>query len=268
MSASAKPKVAATMCMRPDRYPDSLRTIESLKGQADTLHLCLNDFWEVPSELKQDWINILHLGRDLGDMGKFYLLRNSGPLKAHVISCDDDIEYPKSYVQDFLTAHREYPDALLTHHGEVAVPAGGDRFKYQTAVYCHLENQEIRHLAAPDSGVSFIPEALFNQLEFNYSARFGQLDIHLACNCHQLQAPIIGLPHAENYIQYTLLPGQTARQITANPLDRMEKVYIIYHAYGLSLAPPEPEPGASPSKAIIDRHRAAAQQALSRVLKK
>ena len=105
--------VVATMCMWAPRWPDSMKTIHSLENQVDTLYLCLNDFWEVPEELKQGWIEILHFGKNLGDASRLYLLRNLGHVNAHVITCDDDIEYPEIYVQNFLTEHKKIPECII-----------------------------------------------------------------------------------------------------------------------------------------------------------
>ena len=238
---SPRNNVVATMCMQHRRWPGSLKTVESLKGQVDTLYLCLNDFWEVPPELKQDWIRILHLGRNLGDAARFYLLRNLGPLDAHVVSCDDDIQYPNSHVQDFLTAHARHPDAVLTHHGRIAQYEGGQNFRYQFAMSFHGEARELKRITLPGSGVTFIPKSIFNRMRFTSLTHFNQADVHLACNCLSLGVPIMGLPHEKNYFRYIGGAGSIYASVTSRS-DWMNKVYDIYRSYGLSLTqPPEPE---------------------------
>ena len=246
-------KVVGTMCLLRARYPASLKTIRSLEGQIDTLYLCLNDFWEVPPELQQDWIEILHLGMNLGDAARFYLLRNMSSVDAHVLSCDDDWEYPKSYVQDFLTAHRKYPNAVLTHHGIIKHYRGNEKFRYIDAVKpdsspCALypdvryaaglslyhKQQNFIRLDKCGSGVSFIPKSIFNQLEFNSLVYLNMADIHLACNYQKLNIPIIGMPHAKDYFRNISSSGPTIYDtVTAKP-DWMEKVYKIHDSYGLS----------------------------------
>ena len=234
-------KVVATMCMLHNRYPDSYKTIRSLEGQVDTLYLCLNNFWEVPQELKNPWIEILHLGPNLGDAARFYLLSYLGRQDAHVISCDDDIEYPETYVQDYLAAHKKYPNALLTHHGELCQINKDGEIKYYTAVRHKFQNCQHQQLAAPASGLTFIPQSIFNQLEFSSLVHFNQADIHLACNCHKLGASIIALPHEAGYIRYTAPPMPTIyNTITAKP-DRMKKVHKIFSSYGLEFTPNPPD---------------------------
>ena len=239
---SDREPVVATMCMQHRRWPGSLRTVESLKGQVDTLYLCLNDFWEVPPELKQDWIRILHLGKNMGDAARFYLLRNSETPDAHVLSCDDDLIYPPSYVRDFLAALSEHPDTLLTHHGYVArYPEKGD-FKYDKVMRFRYEEKQSKRLTVPGSGVSFIPKSVFNRLEFTSAVCLNQADIHLACNCLKLGVRITGLPHAKGYFKEVGDRTGIYDSVTSRS-DWMNKVYDIYRSYGLDLTRP-PEPGA------------------------
>ena len=229
-------KVVATMCMWRRRWPNSLNAIRSLEGQMDTLYLCLNDFWEVPPELKQDWIEILHLGENLGDTARFYLLRYLGHLDAHVISCDDDFEYPKTYAQDFLAANKEYPDTLLTHHGSIADYTPDGRIRYSPVTMTLIENTKVRfNLDMAGSGASFVPKSIFNRLEFTSLGYLLQCDVHLACNCIKLGVPIIGIPHPKGYFKYTHYPVRIANTV-ANKSDWMQKVHKIYASYNLDPA--------------------------------
>ena len=227
--------VIATMCMWHPRWPGSMKTVLSLEGQVDTLYLCLNDFSEVPEELKQDWIEILHFGENLGDAPRVYLLRNSGLVNAHVITCDDDIEYPATYVQDFLAAHKEYPNTLLTHHGDVARFKDGEFQRYAWGLRIVGDDHEAKRVCLPGSGVSFIPADIFNQMEFTSLVYFNQLDVHIACNCHKLGIPMIGLSHAKSYIKYTPPPGRTVHKTVTQAHNRIEKVRQIYASYGLNI---------------------------------
>lgn len=236
---------AATMCMLADRWPHSLRTVLSLKGQVSTLYLCLNNFQEVPSELEQDWIKVLHIGENLGDAARFYLLKNLGLPNAHLISCDDDIEFPKTYVQDFLNAHQKYPDALLTHHGEIysdliehhiSLPVYHDgvvrytkREEVKRFMRFRQANHQARYFDIPGSGVSFIPRSIFDRFEFTHLVYWNMADTHLACNCKKLGVRIIGLPRPAGYFRYISPSGQIInRSIGADHKEKIEKIYASY----------------------------------------
>jgi hypothetical protein len=226
--------VRATMCMLPGRYPESLKTIDSLAGQVDKIYLSLNGFWEVPRELKRDWIEVVHLGKNLGDASRFYLIRNTGRIDFDLISCDDDLIYPPNYVQDFLKFKAKYPGCLLSHHGNVA--SSGKNFKFYSAIKIRQKNKKELRLATPGSGASFIPMEVFNLMEFNSKVSLNQADIHLACNCHINQIPIIGLPHPDNYVEYFHpKDNYTIWDTVTNQPDWMEKVYEIYRSYGMNV---------------------------------
>ena len=225
--------VRATMCMLPGRYPESLKTVNSLEGQVDRLYLYLNDFWHIPIEIKKDWIEIIHMGKNLGDASRFYLLRNTGDVDYDIISCDDDLIYPPTYVQDFLKYKEAHPGCLLTHHGNVAYNTS-EGFRYKAAVRVRNENKSIVRLATPGSGASFIPKELFNKMEFNSKVSYNQSDIHLACNCHVNNFPIIGLPHPSWYVEYFHpKDGYTIWETVTSKPDWMSKVYEIYQSYGI-----------------------------------
>ena len=183
------------MCMLPERYPDNLAAVNSLIGQVDTLYLCLNNFLQVPPELQRNQIKILYLGENLGDVAKFYLLRTQGHMDAHVLSCDDDIIYPQSYVRDFLNARATYPDTLLTHHGFTTGHYSGEEMHFARSI------NQARPYFQPGSGVSFIPKSIFNRMEFSHTVHLNHADVHLACICQQLEVSIVGLPHGRDYLQ-------------------------------------------------------------------
>ena len=240
--ADTPPRIVATMCMLPARYPDSLQTIRSLENQVDTLYLCLNDFWEVPLELKRDKIKILHLGDNLGDAARFYLLRNKGALNAHVLSCDDDLEYPESYVQDYLAAHAQYPEAVLTHHGSIWCYDEAGGLTCRGVVKYDTENPEARKLDIPGSNISFIPRSVFNRLEFTSLVSFNDADMHLSANYRKLEVPVIGLSHKKDYAKDIRPPGPTIWLTQSRYRSRrISRAAEIYASYGLRLDRSDPD---------------------------
>ncbi len=101
--------IAAGIALLPDRYPTSLKTIESLLPQVDAILLSLNGFNSIPEGLVHPKIEVRYMGVNLGDIGKFH------EWDGDFISCDDDLIYPGTYVEDFQTS--KHRDTILTHHG-------------------------------------------------------------------------------------------------------------------------------------------------------
>lgn len=97
------------------------KTIDSLVGQSDYIYVYLNDY-----PYKHDWmfqyenrgVQFLlgkdHLG-DLGDAGKFILF-NSIKDKFY-FSADDDIIYPKDYVEKTISEMTDKNISVLSYHG-------------------------------------------------------------------------------------------------------------------------------------------------------
>ena len=109
-------RVFGTMCMMPDRYPKSLACVMSLKGQVEKLYLCLNDFDSIPKELEEDWIEVVHVGDNVGSVGRYTKIPD---VEGHLISMDDDLVYPSSYVYDFIKRYEKEGPVVLTHHGKI-----------------------------------------------------------------------------------------------------------------------------------------------------
>jgi len=229
-------KIYGTMCMMPGRYPESLKTVDSLEGQVDRLYLSLNGFDFVPEELKKDWIEILHVGKNLGDASRFYLLRFTGDIDSHVISCDDDIVYPETYVSDFLEEHNKKPDSVLCHHGKILQVNHNEIFM-KSMLAIRQENKEYHDgLHMPGSGAVFIPKDIFNKLEFTSLVHMNQADVHLAANFFKLGVNLIGVPHPHNYVGYFHpKDGYTIWDTVTSKPDWSKKAKRIFESYKISI---------------------------------
>ena len=231
-----KSEVVAVMDMRYGRYPGNLKTVESLKGQVDTLYLLLINFPEVPQELNQNWIKILHQGKDVKGVVKFTLLKDKKPPEAHVLGCHDNVEYPQSYVQDFLATHKDHPDSLLTHHGFSAQLSAADELDFTQTVDFRRQQNQNQSLDAPGEGVMFIPNSIFAQFEFQSSINPLAVHIHLACLCLKHNILIIGIAHPKNYLKVINpdLPNRWTNSYSTP--ERMDQITSTYKSYGFEIA--------------------------------
>jgi hypothetical protein len=108
-------KATINIATYPARYNSLLKTLESLKGQAE-IRIYLNEYTEVPKELQE---YTTHIGDNLTDNGKFFWANNKNE---YYFTCDDDIIYPKNYVQDTLSKYRK--GEVLTYHGRTLLGVG------------------------------------------------------------------------------------------------------------------------------------------------
>ena len=239
MPDTDRPRIVVVMCLSHKRYPGNLNAVHSLQGQIDTLYLCLSDFPEVPSELNQSWICILHSGAELSgmDVKCLNLLKAKQTVDAHVLVCDDNLIYPFSYVEDFLIQHKEYPDALLTYHGYNSYYPATGIARYEKSVGYKKEQSEIRHVEMPGAGVSFIPQSVFSRMQFPLSSpSLGHASFHLACICLKLNIPVIGIPHKWNYLTTIDLNNLSDWVNLHVKFDWMDRVVETYQSYGLNFA--------------------------------
>ena len=245
-------KTVAVMCMLHKRHPASLKAIRSLAGQVDTLYLCLSDFQEIPQELNQNWIEIMYSGTGLTDSDArcLRLLKDKGE-NTHVLFCDDNLIYPPSYVEDFLVANARLPDTVLTHHGYTAYYPEPDTVHFHKVMGYRGDYEKPVSLDVSGAGTLFIPEAVFNRMQFADPPCVDQADIQVACNCLKLNIPIIGLPHQARYFG-TINSNDRSDWVNHHTLnhkmDWMDKARQTYQFYGLSMAAlyarekPEPAP--------------------------
>lgn len=119
----------ATIPARASGLPE---VVESLRGQVDHLHVCLNypAGADVPAALDARWITVRSTpGADLGCTARIWMAAEFP--RGYVLPVDDDIVYLDGYTQRLVDAVEEYERrALVSLHGGV-LPARVDDFTRQ-----------------------------------------------------------------------------------------------------------------------------------------
>jgi len=194
-------KVFGTMCMMPDRYPKSLSCVMSLKGQVETLYLCLNGFDSIPEDLIQDWIEVVHVGKNIGAVGRYTKLPE---IEGHLISVDDDLVYPSTYVSDFVSRYEDEGPVVLTHHGKVI---SGERSV--SASHCLRDSKYSGRIDIPGAGVMFVPYE-FRSWNKNVSNEpKNPTDVWAAAIFKKMGVRILSVPHSKDYFSYVEPPKGT-----------------------------------------------------------
>jgi len=194
--------VYGTMCMMPNRYPKSLECVMSLKGQVKKLFICLNGFNDVPEGLKEDWIDIIHIGENIGSVGRFTKLPD---FEGHLVSCDDDLVYPKLYVSDFLKRYKKVGPAMLSHHGKTIMFNKAVNF-----VACLRKNTYDKDLDIPGSGVLFVPREFKGWNKMVLDSPKNPSDVYVGCIAKKNNYRVLAMPHQKDYFRYVEPPkGET-----------------------------------------------------------
>ena len=207
------------------RWPKSLDSILSLKGQVSKLYLALNGFTRVPPELaKEEWVVPWHVGRNLGDIAKF------ADAECDIyLSCDDDLVYPSTYCQDFIDESAKHPNCVLTHHGNTAEGPTRSYFKMRynsTRVQCLMKNAAEIKLTIPGTGVTYFPGEVYRRFYEELVEGFNHADLIAGKVLKEMEVEIWAVPHPKHYFQYLKPPdGSTIWEQNVKWDKKMTKIW-------------------------------------------
>lgn len=95
----------------PQREAMLEKTVMSIIDQADRIHVCLNGYSHVPEFLNHYRIEVFMSDNSKGDWEKVDVLKGS---LGYMLTCDDDLVYPETYVDDM---KRMYGSGIMSLHG-------------------------------------------------------------------------------------------------------------------------------------------------------
>ncbi|SEJ48968.1 FkbM family methyltransferase [Demequina mangrovi] len=109
--------VRVGMATMPGREKSLAAALASLAPQADEVFVWLNDMAQPPASIPL-YDNVRYFtGEDLGDRGKFMFLEG---FTGYYLTCDDDIHYPRHYVDSIVDGIERYGRArVVGWHGSV-----------------------------------------------------------------------------------------------------------------------------------------------------
>lgn len=119
VNLAIRDSVTASIASIPSRVKMLKLAVNSLLPQVDFLNVYLNNYSSVPSFLINKKIKVARSQDfgDLGDAGKFYW---SNKISGFHLTCDDDIIYPKGYVESIVRAiEASNRSAVFGYHGAI-----------------------------------------------------------------------------------------------------------------------------------------------------
>lgn len=215
----------ATIPSRASTFP---RMVQSILHQVNILNVCANGR---PEDFPQAWHDALsdtHIrirfqgGPGPGDAGKF-LLVNLAPRGSFYLSLDDDLIYPRGYVQRMILGVGQTAGALVTLHGRIYGPRAGKpilpiRSYYHgqaRAVMCKRALKKSVDVDVPGSGVAcFRTDKL--RITMDDFPRPNMADIWLARACINQGLRRVALSHKEGWIR-------------SLPRDKQVNIYRDHH---------------------------------------
>lgn len=162
----------------PARFSNLMATLESLKGQADVIRICLNEYKTIPEALKQYECYIPTT--NLTDNGKFLLLSKK---REYYFSCDDDIIYPPNYVAHTVSLINKYK-CIVTYHGRLLQGLDLDYYRGHKFWHCNRETPQHVLIDVAGTGVTAFDTAYFNEypIDTEYQKMSDVVFSHAAMN--------------------------------------------------------------------------------------
>ena len=180
-------KVIIAIATFKGREPYLKKAIQSLVGQADEIRIYDNEKRFI----------------DLTDNGKFYFLHEyKEPI--YYFTCDDDIIYPPTYVQDMIEAI-ERTGTIVTHHGRKLLGEGRSYYRGHKAYQCLKENNYEGLIDVAGTGVTAFRTDYFNA-EIWASSDKRMSDLVFSLEVAKQGKEITLLKHSGNYFQYLNVP--------------------------------------------------------------
>lgn len=185
-----------------ERKEQLIKTIDSLINQVDEIHVCLNNYLEPPYEHEK--VTFFYSDNVFGDAGKFLGLKD---FEGYYFSCDDDLIYPPTYIQDTIPqidmygvvsyhgrSFREYP--ILNYHKTVGCVRNR----------CLAEYKYTEPVDFGGTGVMGFRTDLFKP-PFNIFKEKNMADIFVSCYAKEQGMRIWGLKHTADYFTYQPVPN-------------------------------------------------------------
>jgi hypothetical protein len=186
-------KITVNIASQPKR-------LETLKETID----CLNKQTVKPDAIRVWWNGndlpeldcYVENGKDLTDNGKFAFLRSD----EYYFTADDDILYPKDYIEHTLQRLKSYPECVVSYHGRKLKAKGVRYYAGHTAFAClgHVGTDQI--IDIPGTGVMAFDSNHFMPDVFRYKEN-RMADVLIGCEAVRHKVQVICLAHGFGWIR-------------------------------------------------------------------
>lgn len=180
----------------PSRNRVMMDMIKSIYDQADKIIIALNNYNEVPKYLQREKIECHLLDNEKGDAGKFYRV----PREGWYFSMDDDLIYPKDYVNNTLKYLSKH-DVVSYHGRNFDIPIKSYYKDATERYYClHDVNKEVK-VQICGTGVAAFDCSKLN-IKYDDFLSSNMADIWFSLQCRLQKKDIYVLPHKKGWIRY------------------------------------------------------------------
>ncbi|MCF8002745.1 MAG: glycosyltransferase [Chromatiaceae bacterium] len=225
--------VVVSLCSVPEREQLLFRTLESLAGQVDEIHIYLDRYQETPGFVRTCHANV-HVVRSaeqpgLRDNGKFLPLTNNLG-ECYFFTVDDDIIYPPDYVAALISRIEYYGrKAVIGVHG-VLLPEQAQRyysgFRRVFSFKRALERDTLVNNLG--TGTAGCHTSVLRGLGLEHFPTAGMADLHFSAFCKQQGIPMIALARHANWLSEQETQNMSIYQEFSNA-DQAQSSLITEH---------------------------------------
>jgi hypothetical protein len=174
--------------------------LHSLWPQVDEVHVYCNNFRPPPGS-RVEGVNYIfsrqEAAGDLGDAGKFFA--TLGRKDCVVLSCDDDLIYPRGYAMKMGRAAMATAPSIICAHGSTLPPRFSSYFQDRT-LHHYRDATTRKRIHVPGTGVTaFCGDAIDLELKRDFPTKI-MADIHLAVAAKRAGVPVILIEHGKNFV--------------------------------------------------------------------
>jgi len=194
-------RISVNIASLVERKEQLINTINSLVNQVDEVNVCLNNYLEPP--LEHPKVNYFYSDNVFGDAGKFMFLDN---FEGYYFTCDDDICYPPTYIQDTITEIDKF--GLVTYHGRTFLNFPIESYYRSPAIRnrCLDKWEWTEPVTIGGTGVMGFRTDKFKP-PFRIFEAPNMSDIWLSCYAKEQGQKVWGLKHSKEYFTYQEVPN-------------------------------------------------------------
>lgn len=194
-------KIIVGIATHPPRLACLLECIDRLIDQVDVIHVCLNEYTEVPEALqKLDKVICTIPETNLTDSGKFLHFDEE---EGYYFSIDDDILVAPDYVKKTIIRMQDYPGAIVSYHGRCMRTDRKSKSYYRDCpgafgfdhdVFCDIPVHGV------GTGVTALHTRTLN-LDISAWKRPRMSDIWFALEAQKQKVPMVVLAHDKGFLK-------------------------------------------------------------------
>lgn len=184
-----------------ERIDSLILSLESIYDQCDIINVCLNNHYgDIPSYLLNPKINLTFTDNSKGDAFKFLNLINSD---GYYFTIDDDLIYPKNYVEYMISKCKEYNnESIITLHGrnfnELPIKSYYKSHK-ELFHYSHVLKNDVMVQYGGTGVMCFHTDLI--KLNINYFKYPNMADVWIGYYAKKNNIPIICVKHNSDFIK-------------------------------------------------------------------